>query len=468
MNVPATIFREYDIRGIVGQELTTTLAEHLGKAVGTYVRNGGGHVVVVGQDCRPSGANLAQGLAKGLQATGCDVLMIEQGPTPMCYFAIHHLKADGGIMVTGSHNPPEYNGFKITLLGKSLHGPDITLLRETIEQERYATGEGKLQVVPVLQDYIDAMAEALKPAKRALKVVVDAGNGTGGITAVPLYRRLGYQIIPLYCDMDGQFPNHHPDPSVESNLEDLRQAIAKEQADIGLAFDGDADRVGVLDKHGKVIWGDKLMIILSRAVLQEVPGATILGEVKCSHLLYEDIARHGGKPVMWRTGHSLIKAKMKEEKAALAGEMSGHIFFAHRYYGFDDGVYAGGRLLEILSHSNGDLTDLLADVPVTVATPEIRLDCPEEHKFTVVERALAHFQQEAKLGSCKVIAIDGARVEWPYGWGLVRPSNTQPILVLRFEATHAADLERLQQNFQTVLSKIMQELGISMKLVEHG
>lgn len=458
MNVASDIFREYDIRGIVDTQLTREMAYHLGSAIGTYVRRGGGKSIAVGADCRKSGQWLSEALISGINATGCDTYDIGVGPTPMGYWAIQYLKADGGVQITGSHNPPEYNGFKITLLGRSLHGSDIQDLYQMILKEAYEKGHGKNEKKPILQAYIDDLAKLLKPAKRKLKVVIDAGNGTGGITAEPLYKKLGYDVIPMYCDMDGTFPNHHPDPTVEENIAELKAMVKKHKADIGLAFDGDADRVGVIDAQGEVVWGDKVMILLSRAVLKEVPNACIIGEVKCSKTLYDDIKKHGGRGIMWRTGHSLIKSKMKEEKAELAGEMSGHIFFKHRYYGFDDGVYAGGRLLELLSHSEQDLNQQLKDVPKTVATPEIRFDCPEKIKFKLVEKACAFFKEGAQKGKYRVIDIDGARVEWDDAWGLVRCSNTTPILVMRFEAQTQARLEEIQTFFEKEITRLKKEL----------
>jgi phosphomannomutase/phosphoglucomutase len=458
MKVTNEIFREYDIRGIVDTQLTRPMATHLGRAIGTTVRQGGGKTVVVGADCRASGLWLKEALIAGLNASGCDTFDIGVGPTPLGYWAIQHLKADGGVQITGSHNPPEYNGFKLTLLGRSLHGPDIQKLYKLIDSEAYTDGHGKNAQRPILQAYIDDLAKLLKPAKRKLKVVIDAGNGTGGITAEPLYKKLGYDVIPMYCEMDGTFPNHHPDPSVEENIAELKAAVKKHHADVGLAFDGDADRVGVVDSAGEVVWGDKVMVLLSRAVLQEVPGACIIGEVKCSKTLYDDIAAKGGRGIMWRTGHSLIKQKMKEEHAELAGEVSGHIFFKHRYYGFDDGVYAGGRLLEILSSGTENLTQRLADVPKTVTTPEIRFDCPDNIKFKLVERAIAYFRDGAQKGGYKVIDIDGARVEWPDAWGLVRCSNTTPILVLRFEAPTQARLQEIRSMFEREITRMKREL----------
>ena len=458
MNVKPDIFREYDIRGIVGSELTAEMARHLGCAIGTVVRRGGGKKVVVGADCRESGAWLSQAMEAGLVEVGCESVRIGVVPTPVGYWAIHHLRADGGVQITGSHNPPEYNGFKITLLGRSLHGKDIQQLRQLIETEDYETGHGQADERLILNSYIEELCGNLKPAKRKLKVVVDAGNGCGGITAVPIYRRLGYDVIPLFCEMDGNFPNHHPDPSEEKNLVDMRAAIKEHKADLGLAFDGDADRVGVLDAQGKVIWGDKVLILLARAVLAEEPGACIIGEVKCSKTLYDDIAKHGGRPIMWRTGHSLIKSKIIEEKAALAGEMSGHIFYQHRYYGFDDGVYAGGRLLELLSDGPQTIGERLADVPTTFSTPEIKVECPEHIKFKLVRKAVEYFKEGAHKGGWKVIDIDGARVEWPDGWGLVRPSNTTPILVTRFEALSEARLQQIKSLFDKELQRLKNEL----------
>jgi phosphomannomutase/phosphoglucomutase len=297
----------------------------------------------------------------------------------------------------------------------------------------------------VVEAYLDELVENLSPVGRKLKIVVDAGNGVGGITAIPLFERMGCEVIPLYCELDGTFPNHHADPTVEENLADLKRSVLGHGADLGLAFDGDADRIGVVDRNAEVIWGDKLMILLSRALLKEEPGAVIIGEVKCSKTLYDDIAAHGGKPIMWITGHSLIKAKMKEEKAALAGEMSGHIFYKHRYYGFDDAAYAGGRLLEIMGATEASVSELLADVPKTVSTPELRMDCPENIKFNLVKRVIESFKKRAESEPFSVIDIDGARVEWEDGWGLVRCSNTQPILVLRFEAQDEVRLKEIRQ-----------------------
>lgn len=448
MKVPSEIFREYDIRGLVGEQLTRELSQALGRAAGTLVRAEGGSRLVVGRDHRLSGESLAGALIEGLRSAGIHVIDIGVCPTPVGYWATHHFDVDGQIQVTGSHNPSEYNGYKMSWLGESVYGEKVQLLRQCIESEDFATGEGGLETRGVIEPYLDDLAQRLGPAPRRLKVVVDAGNGTGGITGVPLYERLGYQVIPLYCELDGTFPNHHPDPTVEENLEDLRSAVAQHGAHLGIAFDGDADRLGIIDKQGEVIWGDKLLIVLAREVLQHQPGAPILGEVKCSKTLYDDIRKHGGQPVMWRTGHSLIKAKMKEMNAPLAGEMSGHIFYKHRYYGFDDGVYAGARLLHILAHSGQTLTQLLSDVPPTVSTPELRLPCSDAEKFALVERVRQSFERAAPQEGFEVIGIDGVRVQWSDGWGLVRPSNTQPILVLRYEAESQERLNQIRARFE--------------------
>lgn len=458
MHFPEEIFREYDIRGIVGTHLTAAFAEHLGRAVGTWVKRGKGRTLVVGQDCRTHGSELVNALAKGAASTGCDVVGIGVVPTPVGYWAIQHLKADGGVQVTGSHNPPEYNGFKMTLLGKSLHGSDIQSLRQMIAKSDYEQGQGQIRQQEIVNAYIRELGQNLRPAQAPFKVVIDAGNGCGGITAVELYQQLGYEVVPTFCEPDGTFPNHHPDPTVEKNLEALKANVRKHQADIGIAFDGDADRIGVVDKDGTVIWGDRLMIVLSRALLQEVPGAAIIGEVKCSKTLYDDIRAKGGQGIMWRTGHSLIKSKMKELGAQLAGEMSGHIFYKHRFYGFDDAVYAGGRLLEILSTKKSSISELLKDVPATVSTPELRRDCPEAMKVKLVKKATEYFQQGSARGGYRVVDIDGARVEWSDGWGLVRCSNTQPILVLRFEAQTEKRLTEIRELFETTLNTLQKEL----------
>ncbi len=458
MKIAAGIFREYDVRGVADRDLTGEVAFHLGRAAGTFVRRGGGTQVLVGRDCRLSGPALLEPLVDGLCRSGCRVWDGGVMPTPVNYWGIRHLGADGGVQITGSHNPAEYNGFKLTLLGRSLHGGEIAALRSTILAEDYVAGAGRREAVTLLDAYIADLAATLRPAARPLKLVVDAGNGTGGMTAVPLYRRLGYEVEPLYCDPDGTFPHHHPDPTVPENLRALGASVAAHGAALGIAFDGDADRIGVIDRDGAIVWGDRLLTLLARALLAEVPGASIIGEVKCSKTLFADVTRHGGQAVMWRTGHSLIKEKMKELDAALAGEMSGHIFYAHRYYGFDDAVYAGGRLLEILGAGEQTIGERLADLPTTVSTPELRVDCPENLKFRLVAEVVRRFSVAGRAEGFRVIDLDGARVEWPDGWGLVRASNTQPLLVLRFEADNEARLAAIRARFDAELAAARSEL----------
>ncbi len=449
-----TIFREYDIRGLVDQDLTEEAVERVGQALGTRVRRSGGRTVVVGRDCRTSGERFARRMFAGLLSTGCDVLDLGVVPTPLTYFAAQTLPVDGLCMITGSHNPPEYNGLKVGVGKTTIYGPEIQELYRLAASGAFERGSGKVTAHDVVTPYRDYVAANLRMGKRRLKVVVDAGNGTGGVVAVPLFQRLGLEVIPLFVEMDGRFPNHHPDPTVEKNLEALKAKVRETGADLGIAYDGDADRVGAVDERGTVIWGDQLMILFSRALLAELPGSTVVAEVKCSMTLYDDIARHGGRGIMWKAGHSLIKAKMKEEHAVLAGEMSGHIFFGHRWLGFDDGVYSSGRLLELLSHAAGPLSGLLADVPRTFSTPELRMDCPEEQKFEVVRRA-----QEWFAARYQAVTVDGVRVIFPDGWGLVRASNTQPLLVLRFEARTPERLAEIRALVEGKVEAIRRELG---------
>src|SRR5512133_4135860 len=449
-----TIFREYDIRGLVDQDLTGDAVHLVGKALGTRIRGAGGRRAAVGRDARLSGPRFAEAMISSLRSTGVDVLDLGIVPTPLTYFAAHTAGVDGICMITGSHNPPEYNGLKVGLGAATFHGEEIQALRYLAESGKFATGKGSVAPYDVVTPYRKYVQETLRLGKRRLKVVVDAGNGTGGVIAVPLFESLGLDVVPLFIEMDGRFPNHHADPTVEKNLEHLKAKVREVKADIGIAYDGDADRVGAVDEQGTVLWGDQIMILFSRALLAEVPGATIVGEVKCSFTLYDDIAAKGGRGIMWKAGHSLIKAKMKEEKAALAGEMSGHIFFAHRWFGFDDGIYSSGRLLELLSRTDAPLSALLADVPPTASTPELRVDCPEEKKFELVRRAQEFFAKRYEA-----VTVDGVRVVFPDGWGLVRASNTQPILVLRFEATTKARLVEIEQLVRSKVDELKRELG---------
>jgi phosphomannomutase/phosphoglucomutase len=449
-----TIFREYDIRGLVDRDLTEEAVHRVGLALGTMVRRAGGRAVVVGRDCRESGNRFAGRVIDGLEATGIDAVDVGVVPTPLTYFAAQVLPVDGLCMITGSHNPPEYNGLKVGVGKTTLHGAGIQELRRLAESGEFAKGVGRTRFEDAVGPYREHVRKSLSMGPRRLKAVVDAGNGTGGVVAVPLFESLGIEVVPLFVEMDGRFPNHHPDPTVEKNLADLKSKVLETGADVGIAYDGDADRVGAVDEKGNVLWGDQLMILFSRALLAEKPGAAIVGEVKCSMTLYEDIARRGGRPIMWKAGHSLIKAKMKEEGALLAGEMSGHIFFGHRWFGFDDGIYSSARLLELLSREERPLSALLADVPRTFSTPEIRVDCPEDKKFELVRRA-----QEWFSSRYQAVTVDGVRVLFPDGWGLVRASNTQPLLVLRFEATTPERLQEIERLVTDKVEELKRELG---------
>ena len=451
------IFREYDIRGLVDKDLTVEVVELLGKGLGTIVRRQGGRSIVVGRDCRESSTRFRDALCQGFTSTGLNVFDVGVVPTPLTYFAANTLPVDGLAMITGSHNPPEYNGFKIGAGKTTFHGPEIQALRRLIEArdfERAAT-PGSVSSFDIITPYNHFVRQTVRVGRQGMKIVIDAGNGTGGAVAVPLFESMGFNVVPLFCEMDARFPNHHPDPTVVENLQDLIAAVKREKAEVGIAYDGDSDRIGVVDDQGNILWGDQLMILFSRYVLKASPGAAIVGEVKCSYTLYDDIAKHGGKAVMWKAGHSLIKAKMKEEHAELAGEMSGHIFFKNRYFGFDDAVYSSARLLEILTHEKQKLSGLLADVPRTYATPELRVDTQEEKKFEIVKRATEWLRQAGH----SLVDVDGVRVTFPDGWGLIRASNTQPILVLRFEAQTPERLEEIRQLIEGTVEKMQREVG---------
>jgi phosphomannomutase / phosphoglucomutase len=451
----AHIFREYDIRGLVDRDLTPAVVELLGRGLGTVVKRKGGRSVVMGRDCRESSTVFREALAKGLTSTGMDVVDIGVVPTPLTYFAANTLPVDGLAMITGSHNPPEYNGFKIGAGKTTFHGSEIQELRKLIERKDFDQGRGRLSEFDIITPYVHFVRQTVKIGRKGMRIVIDAGNGTGGHVAVPLFRSMGFEVVPLFCEMDARFPNHHPDPTMVENLEDLIGAVKKETAEVGIAYDGDADRIGVIDDQGNILWGDQLMILFSRYVLKESPGAAIVGEVKCSYTLYDDIRKHGGKAVMWKAGHSLIKAKMKEEHAELAGEMSGHIFFKNRYFGFDDAVYASARLLEILTHEPRKLSQLLADVPRTHVSPELRVDIPEEKKFEVVRRATDLLRKQGH----QIVDVDGVRVTFSDGWGLIRASNTQPILVLRYEASSKERLAEIQKLIEGTVEAAKAQLG---------
>jgi phosphomannomutase / phosphoglucomutase len=440
MNVPKSIFRQYDVRGLVGTQLTGELACALGRAFATvaWERLGRVPVIAVGRDNRPSGPELARGIRRGIVEAGGTAVDVGTLPTPALYYAVHALGTDGGVQVTGSHNPPEFNGFKMVLASEPFHGDDILELWEIIVSERWRTGEGRERSdASVLDRYREGILSRHR-LDRAVKVVVDCGNGAASLVAVSTLRALGADVLPLFCESDGTFPNHHPDPTVPENLRDLQMEVRRHGAELGIAFDGDGDRIGAVDETGEIIYGDQLLVVLGRdAVRRFGAGTSVIFDVKCSDLLPAALSAAGAKPVMWKTGHSLIKAKMKELAAPLAGEMSGHMFFGGDYLGFDDALFAAARLLEIVSRGPSGLAPLLADLPRTFATPEIRVDAPDdEAKFAIVERAAAHFP-----GRYPVDTIDGVRITFPHGWGLLRASNTQPILVLRFEATDPGALD---------------------------
>jgi phosphomannomutase/phosphoglucomutase len=438
------VFREYDIRGVADRDLPDSLARDLGRALGTFWMRRGARRVAVGADCRLSSPRLKAALSEGLLECGLTLIDIGVGPTPMMYFSVFHGPGgeplDGGVQVTGSHNPPAENGFKMMAGRETLSGEDIARLRQMIEQEDFVRAPGgRVEELDPLPAYAGFVKGNVELRRTDLRLAIDAGSGSAGPVALAALRAVGLDPIPLLCEPDGRFPVHHPDPSEPHNLELLRRTVLERGLDLGVAYDGDGDRIGVIDAHGEVLFGDRLLILLARHVLRDRPGAAILGEVKCSQTLYDDIAKHGGRPILWKTGHSLIKKKMREEGALLAGEMSGHVFFADRFFGFDDAVYATLRLLEILAAEARPLAELLADVPATVSTPEIRVECPDELKFAVVDRVKERFGRDHD-----VITVDGARILFEGGWGLVRASNTQPVLVLRFEAEDEARLAAIR------------------------
>lgn len=425
------IFRAYDIRGVADRDLTDPVAFAIGQAIGTevYLRKLP-PLLAVGRDARLSSPRIFAALTAGLHAAGVAVLDVGVVATPMLYFAAFTLDVGGGLMVTGSHNPAEDNGIKMTLAKSSVHGEQIQVLRQRIEAGAFHQGTGTTKPIDIARPYADFLVGNLRLGPRKLKVAVDCGNGPTGMFSPQILQRLGAEVFALYTEPDGRFPNHHPDPTVEANLSDLKRAVAEHGCDLGIAYDGDGDRIGVVDEHGQVLWGDKLMVVLSRALLQVEPGAAIVGEVKCSQTLFDDIAARGGRPILSKVGHSLIKQRMKDEHALLAGEMSGHIFYQHRYFGYDDATYTSGRLLEILSSTDQPMSSLLDGLPQTFATPELRLGCADAKKFAVVEAVAAKYK-----ATHEVIDIDGVRVVFADGWGLVRASNTGPVLVLRCEAT---------------------------------
>jgi len=459
------IFRAYDIRGIVGRDFDADWVERLGRACGAYFLSLGHKRAVVGHDCRLTSPEFQARLVRGLASAGVDVLFLDMVATPVCYFAIRHLGYQAGVMITASHNPSEYNGFKVWAGRSTIHSGEIRKLAALMEPGAEPSaavgspseGAGLASFHDIVPAYLETLT-ALVRLERSVKVVLDGGNGAAGLVARDLLTRAGAEVVELFCEPDGRFPNHHPDPVEEKNLVALKATVLKTGAELGIGLDGDGDRIGVVDEKGQVVHGDRLLAVFARQVLGEKPGAAIIGDVKCSHLLFQDIARHGGRPIMSATGHSLIKDRLLSENAALAGEMSGHMFFADRYYGFDDAPYAALRLVEILSRSDRPASRLLEDWPATFVTPELRVDCPEHIKFAVADRARAEFAKSYTLEG-----DDGARLVFPDGWALVRASNTQPALVLRFEAESARRLAELRRLVEEPLARWIDELGAAHK-----
>jgi phosphomannomutase/phosphoglucomutase len=482
--VNTEIFREYDIRGIADRDLSSTVIEDLGKAFATYLKPKGIGTVIVGYDARISSPRLCDDIVRGLTRSGVDVMVIGLCPTPALYFSLYHLNQGAGVMITGSHNPSEFNGFKLCVGKETIYGEEIQKIRQIMERadiqssgsrEQGSGNKANLGItmigavahLPILPDYIHYLENLFNSSQETrLKIVLDSGNGTAGLAAPDIIRSMNCEVIELFSEPDGKFPNHHPDPTIPGNLTALIDTVAIQKADAGIAFDGDSDRIGVVDENGSILWGDQLMVIFSRDILRERPGATFVSEVKCSQIMYDDIRAHGGNAVMWKTGHSLIKAKMKELHAAMAGEMSGHLFFADRYFGYDDAIYAACRIVEILKKLksakgiNASLSTLLANLPKTFNTPEIRFDCPDTIKFKVVEMAKEAFLNGTNLPQRprEVITVDGVRAIFEKGWGLIRASNTQPVLVMRFEANDPASLESIRAMMEQQVNAIVASL----------
>ncbi|MDD8012672.1 MAG: phosphomannomutase/phosphoglucomutase [Acidobacteriota bacterium] len=448
-----TMFREYDIRGLAETELSDAVVERIAKAVAAvYVREGKKEIAV-GMDGRPSSPRIKELFSRTLARYGLQVTDLGLTPTPVVYFACFRHNMGGAVIITASHNPSEYNGFKIMLGNAALYGDQIKeLYRLACDGPFPPESKGSIVQKVILPEYLDYIEKNIR-LKKKIRVVVDAGNGTGGITAPELYRRLGADVIPLYCDVDGRFPNHHPDPTVAKNLQDMIAKVKETGADLGIGLDGDADRIGVVDNLGRILWGDQLLVIYARDILKAHPGATIISEVKASEVLYAEIKKHGGVPIMWKAGHSLIKQKLFEEKAMAAGEVSGHVFFNDKWFGFDDAVYAGARLMEILSGTDSSLAEIFDSIPQVFNTPEIRIDCGDDIKFRVVDAVRDHFKQ-----LLPVIDIDGARIKFPRGWALVRASNTQPALVVRYESDSQGEMERIQAQVDQVIRRVQAEI----------
>ena len=454
MQINSEIFRSYDIRGIVGKDIDTNVAEKLGKAFGSYVQEFlNENVVIVGHDNRDSSEELSENLIKGLNSTGIDVIDIGLATTPMVYYARKKLDIGPAIQITASHNPAEYNGFKMCLekQEESIYGDKIQEIREYAEKEQFLTGEGRLRKCEILDDYIDQIVDKVKLGSKKLKVVVDSGNGTASIVAEKLLKKLGTEVVPIYCDLDPSFPNHHPDPSVAKNLEDLAKKVVEENADIGIGYDGDGDRIGVVDEKGNMIFGDFYMLIIWRDIISKYPNANALVEVKCSQSLWDELEKIGAKPEFIRTGNPYIKAAMKEKNVPFSGEMSGHIFFRDEYYGFDDAAYAAARILRILSNTEKTASQLLDGINKYIATPEITYNVEESVKFDIIEKAVKYFKDKGE----KVIDVDGARVVFKDGWGLIRASNTSPKITIRYEAKTQEELDHIKNEFDKMLKNVM-------------
>ena len=449
MKINPNIFREYDIRGLVTEDLPSEVVVTLGKGLGTLLRRKGAERFTIGRDGRLSSERIASDLKEGLVSTGLEITDVGMCPTPVLYFSAAHLSMDGGIMITGSHNPPEFNGIKTAYGKEAIYGEQIQDVKRIIEASDFVKATPKpVLKYAILDPYISWLTSNIS-FDRTVRVGIDSGNGVGGMVAPKIFRDLGATVYDIYSEVDGRFPNHHPDPTVEKNLADLKTLVAEKGLEVGIGLDGDADRLGAIDQSGKVLWGDQLMVLFARSILRDNPGAVVIADVKCSQNFFDDVRKHGGNAIMWRTGHALIKNKLWAEEAVLAGEMSGHFFFADRYFGYDDGIYAACRLVEIVSRLGHTLAEELADLPPTFSTPEIRVDCPDEVKFALVDKVKAEF----KKAGAETIDLDGVRVKFPDGWGLVRASNTQPTLVLRFEAKSPEALSRIQSEFRTLLGK---------------
>ncbi len=448
------IFREYDIRGNVEKDLTDDVVRNIGRAFAAYMADNGKKAVSIARDCRLSSEHYRDLMVETIVESGLDVTDLGLVPTPLFYFSLFNLDVEGGIMITGSHNPPEMNGFKVAVGKWTIFGSQIQDIRKIIEEGRFIQGKGSYREYKnIVSDYYAFLRTRIKLNKKS-KIVIDAGNGTGGAVAVPIMREMGQEVIELFCDMDGHFPNHFPDPTVEKNLVTLQETVLEQKAHVGIGYDGDADRIGIIDERANIIWGDYLMIIFARDILKEKKGAYFVSEVKCSQNLFDDIEKHGGKPVMWKAGHSLIKQKMKELGALMGGEMSGHIFFADKFFGYDDAIYASLRFLEIMEKDDRPVSEFLSDLPKMYSTPEIRTDCPDSVKFEVVRKLTEYYKTKFK-----VIDTDGVRAIFEDGWGLVRSSNTQPILVLRFEATSEEALKRIQNMVMKDLEEVMKKFS---------